>query len=329
MQNKKYFTKNVKMSRKYLVILIFFFCSSFAFGQNNEMEANDIEIIGHFIFIPDISITFTNETEANRRLDRMAADLKNRNLSPGQILVSGFAAMEPTTLSPVTLSINRSSFIINELVKRGVPWELFTTPVGYGYVSFWGPLYENRRAVVSIIAPGAGGCCNCADLVERFERLSAEWDESPIRTGAITGWFAGAGPEANAYTRTNFSAGGYLSWGVELFHHYALGLRIGYYSNLKDGDVPTDLLNLRTDTFEAAFLFRYYMPFKNIFSGIFIEGNVGMTSFRELGNAYIAPHGGIAAGWRFEFLERFYIDPTARIGSPFMWGFGAAIGVIF
>jgi len=376
---------------KYFTILIFLFCASFAFGQSNEMEINEMEIIGHFIFRPDISIRFTNEAESHRQLDRMAEDLKSRNLSAGQVLVSGFAAMEPTTLSPVTLTLNRSSFIINELVKRGVPWELFTTPVGYGYVSFWGSLYENRRAVVSIInsAPdgsrravnnntdpaadgtsdftdfldrltrlemmsgrpssegdespiraglitSADGSCHCSDFLDRLEkveiaseRLSDEWDESPIRTGAITGWFAGVGPEINGYTRTNFSVGGYVSLGVELFFHYVLGVRIGYYSNLKDGEDKNDLDNMRTDTFEAAFLFRYYLPLENIFSGIYIEGNVGMTSFRELKEAYIAPHGGIALGWRFEFLERFYVDPAIRIGSPLNWGIGAACGVIF
>jgi len=336
---------------KYFTILIFLFCVSFAFGQSNEMEINEMEIIGHFIFRPDISIRFTNEAESHRQLDRMAEDLKSRNLSAGQVLVSGFAAMEPTTLSPVTLTLNRSSFIINELVKRGVPWELFATPVGYGYVSFWGPLYENRRAVVSIINAAGnenrrtiigvtdsaiGGYCHCSDFEDRLEqvemlteRLSAEWDESPIRTGAITGWFIGIGPEINGYTRTNFSAGGYASLGIELFHHYVLGVRIGYYTNFKNGSDTNDLMNMKTDTFEAAFIFRYYLPFKNIFSGMYIEGNVGMSSFRELKKAHLAPHGGIALGYRIEFLERFYVDPAIRFGSPLNWGIGAACGVIF
>ena len=96
------------------------------FGQSGRQEE-----LGHFLFTPDASTTLANNAESLRLLDSMAADLLNMNLSAGQIHVSGYAAMASTE-NPSALSLNRALFIINELVRRGIPLEWFSHPIGYG-----------------------------------------------------------------------------------------------------------------------------------------------------------------------------------------------------
>ena len=335
----------------FTVFLCLFFISA-AFGQYPGASGK-MEEFGFFTFHPDSPDTFENEEISLELLDRMAAVLSSRDLTPGQIHVFGYSAIASNEVNPMLLAYNRAIFIINELVRRGVSWDLFAPPMGYGSVNVWGvPQQYNRRATVNIAEPASPNNTesrvdiereHLENLLERLEKLERLETDSK-RTGIITGWFVGIGPEINGNSdRIDFAVGGYISGGIEIMYRYVLGLRIGYFTDRfsnrfveyhsnykKDPDFYSDV-----DTFEAALLFRYYLPFKGIFSGIFLEGDVGMSSFSRMDldtnnlEARPAPHGGFVAGWRFIFFDRWYVEPAARIGSPFSWGVGFVTGLKF
>jgi hypothetical protein len=77
----------------------------------------------------------------------VAKYLVERNLSPGQIHVDGYAAVAANDIDSGILSRERALFVINELQKRGVPERLFTDPVAFGSVDIWGSsVDENERS---------------------------------------------------------------------------------------------------------------------------------------------------------------------------------------
>jgi hypothetical protein len=133
---------------------------------------------------------------------------------------------------------------------------------------------------------------------------------------ALSGEFAGLGVEGNANTREGAAFGGSLSGGVDLDDQFSLGLRITLSSNM---DTVT--------TMEPAAFFRYYLPFN--FSGLFAQAELGMSLFFEDGESYPAFLGGLAFGWRYNVNEKWYIEPSVRMGYPFLWGFGILAGFSF
>lgn len=101
-------------------------------------EEDGQEEVDFLLFLPNSGSEFVNEAQAMRQLDNMAAYLVGRNLVRGQIFAYGYAAAAVNDIEPVNLSRERALFVINELVKRGVPAELFSEPVAYGEVGIWG-----------------------------------------------------------------------------------------------------------------------------------------------------------------------------------------------
>jgi hypothetical protein len=133
---------------------------------------------------------------------------------------------------------------------------------------------------------------------------------------AMSGAFAGLGMEINANTRDGAAFGGGLSAGLDINSEFSFGVKTVISSNL---DTITSL--------ETAGLFRYYLPFK--FSGLFAQAELGTVIFFEDRNNYPAFLGGIAFGWRYNFIKNLFIEPYVRFGFPFVWGAGFLAGFHF
>ncbi|MDR2798219.1 MAG: hypothetical protein LBB80_07730 [Treponema sp.] len=122
----------------------------FMFGQEKKEH--------HFFFEPNLGDKFTDETQMFSQLDDLATDLKERRIAYDSISVDGYAAFFENGINPEELSEKRAIFLKEELIKRGVPSELFSKPhgKGYGSVSKWGDNSSeierkpNRRAIVSV-----------------------------------------------------------------------------------------------------------------------------------------------------------------------------------
>jgi len=113
-----------------MLSLIFFWPP--AFGDAGEQE------ICFLLFSPNSSNRFMDEEQEMIHLDKLAAYLLSRNLTPGQIHVHGYAAAAKNDIDPRDLSMERAFFVISELQRRGVPEYLFSHPEAHGEVDIWG-----------------------------------------------------------------------------------------------------------------------------------------------------------------------------------------------
>ena len=128
------------MKKLCLVFVLFALIGFSAFGYDDEEE------IDFLLFLPDSSNQFADEEVAMEHLDNVAKYLMNRDLTPGQIHVDGYAAVADNNIDSMDLSRNRAIFVMNELLKRGVPEILFSDPAAFGSVDFWGSnMNENNR----------------------------------------------------------------------------------------------------------------------------------------------------------------------------------------
>ena len=134
--------------RLILLLICFVLCGFFAFGQDANEETESEEEVGFLLFSPNSSSEFANPALASRQLNNLARFLRNRNLSPGQVHVYGYAADFQNEIEPEHLSHERAVFIITELQGRGVNGELFSEPVAYGAVQTW-----DDRSIEDAISP--------------------------------------------------------------------------------------------------------------------------------------------------------------------------------
>jgi len=121
------------MKKRYFIFIFFVFCGVMLFGNNNKQEEVD-----YLLFLPNSGNRFVNEEQAFIQLNNLAQYLLSKDLSPGQIIVYGYAAFAQNDIGSVDLSVERALFVINELQKRGISKEFFSEPVGYGSVYLWG-----------------------------------------------------------------------------------------------------------------------------------------------------------------------------------------------
>ena len=122
------------MKKVLLITALVLFGGLLAFAASGD-EAEEIDFL---LFFPNSSSRFVNDEQANIQLDILARYLLERNLSPGQIIVFGYAAVADNDIEPVNFSRERALFVMQELQKRGVSSSLFSEPVGYGSVNLWG-----------------------------------------------------------------------------------------------------------------------------------------------------------------------------------------------
>ena len=121
------------MKRLFLIFIFFVFCGIYGFSEDESQE--EVEFL---LFQPNSSNLFVNYEQSVIQLNKLAQYLSNKKISPGQIIVYGYAAFAPIDIDSVDLSRERALFVINELQKRGISKELFSEPVGHGSVYLWG-----------------------------------------------------------------------------------------------------------------------------------------------------------------------------------------------
>ena len=121
------------MKKLSLALVVFVFLSFFVFGDTNGQE--DVDFL---LFMPNSGNQFVNQKQAMTQLDYLAQYLMDKDLTAGQIYIYGYAAAAVNDIDPAILSRDRALFVINELLKRGVPKDLFSDPVAYGAVDLWG-----------------------------------------------------------------------------------------------------------------------------------------------------------------------------------------------
>jgi len=122
------------MIKRYFVIIFAVFCCISVFGDITDTQ----EEVDFLLFLPNSGNKFENEDKAFFQLNDLARYLLDKNPTPGQIIVYGYAAYAPNDVKSDDLSRERALTVINELQKRGVSKELFADPVGYGAVYLWG-----------------------------------------------------------------------------------------------------------------------------------------------------------------------------------------------
>lgn len=133
--------------------------------------------------------------------------------------------------------------------------------------------------------------------------------------------FAGVSTELNNHSNDGTAIGGGLMAGYALNNQFAAGLRVSFFYDLKI------LSSLEPNAF-----FRYTLPlFENLpwLYGFFMQAEIGCIFYFYRGGVYPAFSGGLAAGWRYNFHDNFFIEPLVRFGYPHMWGIGVTAGYIF
>jgi len=130
------------MKKICFVIGFFVFFSGLVFCDTDERVEVDF-----LLFLPNSSNRFVFEEQANVQLDNLAGYLINRRLSAGQIFVHGYTAFAVSDVDPIDLSRGRALFVINELQRRGVPGYLFSDPLAFGSVDFWGSNIDEENRI--------------------------------------------------------------------------------------------------------------------------------------------------------------------------------------
>jgi hypothetical protein len=142
------------MKKLSILIILFSLCNFLLLAQDAQQSGGEHEEIDYLLFQPNSSNQFVNEAQAAIQLNNLADFLKGKNLVPGQIFVSGYAAEADNGIDEVALSRERAHFIISHLQMRGISGDFFSEPVAHGSVDYWGSNASeetrrpNRRARV-------------------------------------------------------------------------------------------------------------------------------------------------------------------------------------
>jgi len=131
--DREKFSLGSNQLKKMHLILFFIFLLPPAFADSSALEELDF-----FLFQPNSSDTFANEEQAMIQLDNLAAKLRQINPAPRQVHVWGYCAAAANYIKPENLALERAYFVIKELKRRGALEDIFSAPVGYGEVDFWG-----------------------------------------------------------------------------------------------------------------------------------------------------------------------------------------------
>jgi len=128
--------------------------------------------------------------------------------------------------------------------------------------------------------------------------------------------------ETSFYSFSELSYGGGLALGYG--RGFSVGIKTLWFHSL-DG----------IDVLELNFLLRFYLSGKNAYSRSFIQfscgpallfGNETPISFPSKTGVFSA---GLSYGWRFLIKDRWFIEPSARVGYPYLGAFGISSGVRF
>jgi hypothetical protein len=174
------------MKKGCLALVFLFVFGALAFGQEHEE-------VDYLLFSPDSSNEFVDQDHARTQLDRLARYIRERELTSGQVSVFGYAATADNDIDPLVLSRDRASFVISELVRRGVPGHLFVDPVGHGEVDTWGDNEDetdrglNRR--VRILVAGSIVTPAVVEAAEPVVQPPAPVVQEPEESGSKFPWW--------------------------------------------------------------------------------------------------------------------------------------------
>ena len=113
------------------------------------------------------------------------------------------------------------------------------------------------------------------------------------------------------------------------------GIALGYGSGTSIGIkamwyFSSDQIN----TLEINFIVRFYLRGAQAYSGPFIQFMGGPTFYGYMEGASIPSEigtitAGFSFGWRFLFVDRWFVEPSVRAGYPYIFAAGVAAGVRF
>jgi hypothetical protein len=134
-------------------------------------------------------------------------------------------------------------------------------------------------------------------------------------------WFSPCG-EAAFYSFSGLSYGGGLAVG------YGSGTSVGMKVVWFPGHDEVSVI-------EINFLLRFYFAGKKAYSGSFLQFMGGPAVFFNKDGGFSIPSKngsfslGMGFGWRFLVLERWFVEPSVRVGYPYLIGAGLALGMRF
>ena len=143
-------------------------------------------------------------------------------------------------------------------------------------------------------------------------------DKDPAQKTKISSFFIAPLLEFIGYSVKGVSMGGGFAIGGG--DGISIGLRFMYSFTLGEDSI---------NALELAVFMRYYLCGNKERTGLFIQLNAGVTAFAyeeavsfpvEVGALSL----GLALGWRFQLGNRWYLEPSVRIGYPYIAGVGVS-----
>jgi len=125
-------------------------------------------------------------------------------------------------------------------------------------------------------------------------------------------------PELTGHTRTGWAIGGGLSFGFDLTSMFQTGLRTAFFHNLYTVGA------LEIQAYIRSWLFKFSKT-----DGLFFQTELGNVLFFEYGETFPSLLGGWAVGWHLNYSDKWFFEPTLRLGLPHVWGINVAIGYKF
>jgi hypothetical protein len=117
---------------------------------------------------------------------------------------------------------------------------------------------------------------------------------------------------------------------------YGGGFAVGYGKGISMGLKAAWFTSSEgTTTLELNFLLRYFIFGVDAVSGPFLQLTAGPALFAGKGTDIAIPSefgiisAGLSFGWRFLFLNRWFVEPSIRGGYPYAAGAGLSAGVRF
>jgi len=147
-----------------------------------------------------------------------------------------------------------------------------------------------------------------------------EEEESPKPKSGGDFWL-GVGADTGFYSVSGLSWGGSFTLGYGTGS--SIGLKVTWFFS------PDDL-----GTVEINLLLRFYLLGASAYSGPYLQIMGGPSLFYRSGEFSVPSDFGIVSagvgfGWRFLFLNRWFVEPAVRGGFPYLIGAGVSAGVRF
>jgi len=127
--------------------------------------------------------------------------------------------------------------------------------------------------------------------------------------------------DGSMYSSEGLAFGGGLSIGYG--SGSSIGIKAVWYSS------PDNI-----NTFELNIIVRFYLQGPGAYSGPFLQFMGGPAFYNSMEAAAIPAEvgmisAGLCFGWRFLFLDRWFVEPSVRAGFPYIAAAGISAGVRF